>query len=144
MRIPPPNVGDLKMQASSVKFAKALAERIAEILPPSLTIRADGAELDVYADGVSQGGSSAAYIVEDDDDRTLSERLETAARAVLDGVGDAVAEYLTLPWPADAEGGMAMPGARVDAERVHLWFGASEDAAAVTLRPIELGEIIDR
>jgi hypothetical protein len=132
------------MQASSVKFAKALAERITEILPPPLTVRADGAELDVFADGISQGGSSAANIVEDDDGRTLSERVEVAARAVLDGVGDAVAEYLTLPWPVAAEGAMAMPGARADAERLHLWFGGSEAAAAVTLRPIDLGEIIDR
>jgi hypothetical protein len=132
------------MQASSLRFAQALADRIGEILPPPLTIRADGGNLVVSVDGVSQGGSGAAMVVEDDDDRTPAERVETATRAVLDGVQDAVSEYLTLPWPADADGRMATAGVRVDAERVHLWFGGTESAAVVTLRPIELREFIER
>jgi hypothetical protein len=131
------------MRASSRKFARAVAERTGEILPPPLVIRVSGACLDVYADGVSKGGSAAAVIVEADDGGTLSERLESAARAVLGGIQDGVAEYLALPWPLDADGQMAMPGARADAERLHLWFGGGEAAAAVTLRPIELRELVD-
>jgi hypothetical protein len=132
------------MEPSSLRFAQALAERIGEILPPPLTIRADGGNLVVSADGVSQGGSGAAEIVENDDDRTPAERVECAARAVLDGVQDAVSEYLTLPWPADADGRMATAGVRTDAERLHLWFGSTESAAVVTLRPIEFGDLTGR
>lgn len=131
------------MRSSSLKFAQVLAERIGEILPPPLTIRADGGNLVVSADGITLGGSGAAMIVENDDDRTPAERVECAGRAVLDGVQDDVSEYLTLPWPADAGGRMAMAAARVDAERVHLWFGSSEAAAVITLRPIDLREFIE-
>lgn len=132
------------MQPSSLKFAQALAERVGEILPPPLTIRADGGNLVVSADGVSQGGSGAAMIVEDDDDRTVAERVECAARAVLDGIQDDVSEYLTLPWPADADGRMATAGVRVDEARVHLWFGSTESAAVITLSPIDLDDLTRR
>jgi hypothetical protein len=131
------------MQPSSLRFARALAERIGEILPPPLAIRADGGNLVISADDIIHGGSAAASIVEDDDDRTVAERVECAGRAVLDGVQDAVSEYLTLPWPVDVDGGMATAGVRVDAERVHLWFGGSESTAIVTLRLIELGELAE-
>ena len=127
-----------------MRFAQALAERIGEILPPPLTIRADGGNLVVSADGISQGGSGAAMVVENDDDRTVTERVECAARAVLDGIQDDVSEYLTLPWPVDAERRMAMPGVRAHAERLYLWFGSSESAAVITLRPIELGDLAGR
>jgi hypothetical protein len=132
------------MHPSSQRFAQALAERIGEILPPPLTIRADGGNLVVSADGISQGGSGAAMIVEDDDDRTVAERVECAARAVLDGVQDDVSEYLTLPWPAGADGRMATAGVRADEARVHLWFGDSQSAAVITLRSIDLGDLAGR
>jgi hypothetical protein len=130
------------MSISSHRFARTLAERIGEILPPPLTVHVDGSLIDVYADGICQGGSGAAVIVEADDGRTLRERVETAGRAVLSGIQDCVSEYLTRQWPAGADGQMAMPDVRVEAERVHLWFGAAE-AATVTLRPIGLGELIE-
>jgi hypothetical protein len=130
------------MKASSRTFARALAERIGEILPPPLTIHADGRNLVVSVDGIDQGGSAASMIVEVDDGRTLAERVETAGRAVLSGIQDGVSEYLTLPWPVDADGRMAMPGVRADEERVYLWFGSSEADAVVTLRPIGLDQLI--
>jgi len=133
------------MPVSSRRFAQALAERIGEILPPPLTVRADGGDVGVYADGVCQGGSAAAMIVEDDDDdRTVAERVESAGWAVLSGIQDCVSEYLTLQWPAGADRKMALPEVRADEERVHLWFGSSEADATVTLRPIELGDLIER
>jgi hypothetical protein len=132
------------MRVSSLRFALALAERIGEILPPPLTIRAEGSSVDLYADGINQGGSAAAVIVEADDDRTLRERLETAGRAVLSGVQDCVSEYLTLPWPIGVDGRMAIPDVRADEERLYLWFGGSEAGATVTLRPMELDALIER
>jgi hypothetical protein len=132
------------MQASARGFAQALAVRIGEILPPPLTIRVDGCSLDVYADGISQGSSAAAVIVEEDDGRTLSEKLETTGRSVLSGIQDSVSEYLTLPWPKDARGRMATENARADAERLYLWFAGSEAEAVITLRPVDVAEIIDR
>jgi hypothetical protein len=129
------------MRASSRKLALALAERLGEILPPPLVVRALGDCLEVQADGTGWGGSAAAAIVEEEDGRSLAERVETAVRAILSGVQDAAAEYLTLPWPLDAAGAMALPDARTDAERVFAWFGDCEADAAVTLRPIALAEL---
>jgi hypothetical protein len=130
-------------RASSRRLAAALAERIGEVLPPPLVVRVEGPglnQVNLYADGMNQGGSAAAKIVEEDDGHTLAEAVETVVAAVLNGVQDAVAEYLALPWPTDAAGELAWPGARTDGERVHLWFGGSEAAAVLTLRPIAFAE----
>jgi len=129
------------MPASSHKLALALARRIGEVLPPPLGVRAVGGNLEVVrADGAALGGSAAAGIVDEADGRTLDERVETAGQAVLSGIQDCVAEFRTVPWPAREDGGMAMPGARAGAGRLRLWYGDSEEAAVVRLRPIEFEE----
>lgn len=128
------------MRPSSRRLARALAERLAGIVPPPLHVRAGGDIVHVEADGRALGGSAAACIVEADDDRTDGERLECAIRAVLDGVQDCVAERLARPWPADAgdtpAGAMALPGARAEGGGARLWYGSGEDDAVVALRPI--------
>ncbi len=130
------------MRTSSRKLALALAERLGEVLPPPLGVRALGDCLEVQADGTGWGGSAAADIVGHEDGRSPAERVETAVRAMLGGVQDAASEYLTLPWPVDAAGTMALPEARTDAERVHAWFGGSEADAVLTLRPITFAELV--
>jgi hypothetical protein len=132
------------MNPSSYRLALAFVERFGEVLPPPVTIHAVGSRLDLHADGVLLGGSDAVCILEEEDGRALPELAECVGHAVLDGIQDCTAEYLATPWPTEAGGEMAMPHARADAGRLHLWYGASEAAAVVRLRPIELDEVIDR
>lgn len=129
------------MSASSHRLASLLAERIAEILPPPLTVRASGDALKLYADGIAVGGATAASILEDGDD---AEQVRTAAWAVLSTIQDDVMEHLTEPWPVGAGGQGALPEARIDASHLHLWFGEREEAAVVRLRPISLAEVLGR
>jgi hypothetical protein len=76
--------------------------------------------------------------LEDDDDRTPSERAEVAARAVLSGLQDDVMYYLTEQWPVDGQGNLAFPEAQAEAGTLHLWFGGSEETAVIRLQPIAL------
>ena|SRR5215207_2614680 len=124
------------MRASSHELALALAQRIGTVLPPPLTAAASGPHVELHADGARVGGSAAAAIADEEDDRTFAERVETATLAVLSTLQDDVAEYLTVEWPREADGAMALPGARVAGGRVHLWFGRSESAPAVGFDPI--------
>lgn len=130
------------MRASSHKLAAALADRIGEILPPPLTSHARGSSVLVYANEIGVGSTMAPLILEENDDRTIAERAECVARAVLSTIQDEIAEYLTLEWPVDAWGKMAMPSARTASERLYLWYGESEAEAVITLRPINFEEFI--
>ena len=96
----------------------------------------------VYASENGVGSTMSPLIVEDDDDRTIAERAECVARAVLSTIQDDVAEYLTLPWPVDAWGKMVMPGARTESERLYLWYGESEAEPVISLTPIDFHEFI--
>ena len=99
-----------------------------------------GYVLAVYAQGRDQGGSAAASIVADHDDRTDAERVETAIRAILSGVRDSVSEYLTAQWPAVSDGGMALPECRAVGEWFHLWYG-DESAPVIVLPPVHIREL---
>lgn len=102
-----------------------------------------GSEIHVYAHEARIGGSSAATIVDDDDGRTLGEKLESAARAVLGSVQDDVSEFLHEPWPSDQRHVMAMPGSRSDEEWLHIWYGRDERAPVVGMAAIRIAEITD-
>ena len=129
------------MNASSHRLAMALAERIGEVLPAPLTIRAAGSGVSLIADGELLGGSDAPSILDDEDDGVFSERVETAARAALDGIQDCVMRYLTEEWPIDSQGTLALPDARTEAGVLHIWYGTSEKTAAIRLRPIATSAI---
>ena len=122
---------------NSHRLAAMLAERLLNVMPDGLTVHADGDEVDVRNDRGSIGGSASSFIVEDDDGRSLEEKLETASWAVLSGVQDVVAEELRLEWPVLEEGGMALPGVRRTGHELHLWFGA-EATPVLRLRSIDL------
>src|SRR5437764_114836 len=51
------STGAGRMRASSRKLAIALAERLGDVVPPPLTLRAEGGGVSIYADGVLQRGS---------------------------------------------------------------------------------------
>jgi len=130
------------MRASSRKLAALLATRLDEILPPSLSARAEGPRLSIFVGDEAQCGSAAAVLVEDDDDE-LDVRLETAIRAVLSGVQDCVIRHQREPWPESGrQGALPMPGARVEQGLVQLWFG-DERAPDVRLTPFERSQLME-
>lgn len=129
------------MPAPSHRLARALADRLGEVLPPPFTVQAEGGGLALYLDGAPTGGNHATRILDEEDGRTLAEKVETAAWADLSGIQDCVSRDLASQWPPDGRGGMALPGVRVADGIAHLWFGEREEAAALALRPIPLAEL---
>ncbi|MGI8332415.1 hypothetical protein ACRYCC_20790 [Actinomadura scrupuli] len=124
------------MPASSHDLAAALAARLGPVLPSGLTVRADGDRVSVHSGETEVGGSAAAALIGDEDGRSVEEKIETASRAVLGGVQDAVAEWLTEPWPE----GLAAPGARVAGGHLHLWYG-EERAPVLGLSSVDLADM---
>jgi len=76
-----------------------------------------------------------------DDDSSLGDVVCSMAIAVLGGVQDSVIRIRRERWPRLPTGDIALPDGRADSGRVYLWFGASEDHAVLTLRPIDLREL---
>jgi hypothetical protein len=131
------------MRPSSHKLAHALAARLSAVLPPPYSARAADAAVAVFAGEQLCGILGAPSFLDDADDEPAETRIESIADAVLSGVQDYVADDSTEPWPREADGEMAMPGARVDGAALHLWFGRDESAPAVALRPIQFSELVE-
>ena len=134
------------MAASSRKLAALMASRLARVVPPPFAIGATDSGVGVYIGREALtllGGSNAASIVEDDDDRTAGERIESAVAAIMDGVQDCVAEELREPWPSLDRVTMALPNTRRDEKRICMWFGEDERAPVVALSPIEIADLED-
>ncbi len=132
------------MAASSHRLAAAVASRLAAVAPVPLTVRAEGEVVSVYGtteSSKSLGGSAAATIVEELDDRTIAEKIEAAVHAMLSGVQDVVTEVSRQPWPRAERGGMALPNVRSDGTRVHLWYGDDERAPVIRFPPIAIAEV---
>ncbi|MBA2323347.1 MAG: hypothetical protein H0V92_04770 [Pseudonocardiales bacterium] len=86
------------------------------------------------------GSTGMAALVEDSENLDhRPENLETAARAVLSGVQDWIADTTTQPWPG-AGGQMPNPDARVRSDAIEMWFG-DDDQPVLRLRPIRLSDI---
>jgi hypothetical protein len=127
----------------SHRLASAVAARLAEVVPSSLSVRSDGLLVNVYRKAeptIPLGGSAAAQIISDDDGRSLPEKARVAVASILNGVQDCVAEELAEPWP-QVSGKMAQPNARTDGERVYLWYGDVERFPVISLAPIRLAEL---
>jgi len=77
------------------------------------------------------GGSAAAAILDDEDDRDLAERARTVVQAVLNGTQDVVIEELKEGWPP----------ARTGADLLS-WYG-DETTPVVRLNAIPLSELIE-
>jgi hypothetical protein len=71
----------------------------------------------------------------------LAERLKTAVYDVLDSVQDTASEHLRTPWPSVDGRKMAMPGVRIGASSIHLWYGESEKAPVLAIPEIPFTEI---
>lgn len=129
------------MAASSRKLAAAVAARLARVVPPPVTVSAEGDLVSVHAGGKSLGSSGAAVIVGDDDERTAEEKMDSAVRAILDGVQDLVTRELREPWPREQRGGLALPNVRNDGSASAFWFGRDEQTPALALPSIHLAEV---
>ncbi|HEY9225639.1 MAG TPA: hypothetical protein VIP11_03260 [Gemmatimonadaceae bacterium] len=145
------------MQLSARKLAAALASRLTAVvpLPVRVFVEETPKPLLLPDEGIDEiivrvasgselwGGQVLSDLdLEPDDDSSVPDLAAGWAATVLSGVQDSVSTILREPWPRLHSGGMALPDARADALRVHLWYGASEDRAALSLRPIELSEIV--
>jgi len=124
------------------RFATAIAERLNQVVPPGFSVRATGSSVDVYTRGDDRHASAGAEIIADNDGRSLVERMEVAARAILDGAQDGIMEILTEQWPLGPGGEFAHPVVRVDGRQLLMWFG-EEGAPVIVLPPLSIDEIVE-
>lgn len=125
---------------SSLRLAEELASRLSTIVPSGYSVRAEGPSVRVSSGNVQLGGSSAALIVDEKDNRSSDQKIENAIRSVLSRIQDCVMQALTEPWPQTQNGQIALPGARSDGKSVFLWYGV-EDDPDVLLSPINIEEM---
>src|SRR5205823_5608404 len=125
---------------SPERFAAAVADRLNAVVPRSISVRAEVTTI-CLCDTSWRQASSAAKIVTDDDDRSLVERAETAARSILNATQDVVMESTREQWPHPTGAANApYPDARVVSDQLQMWFG-DEAAPALRLKPIDLTEL---
>jgi hypothetical protein len=124
------------------RFAAAIAERLDQVIPPGLSVRAEGTSVNVYAAKTSRHASGSAETITDDDGRTLVERISTAALVILGGAQDAVMDILTEEWPLGPDGSVVYPASRVEGDNLLMWFG-DEQAPVLGLPPLDLTELTD-
>jgi len=129
-------------RASPDRFAAAMAARLTGVVPSGVTVRSSGVSVDVYAGADDRHASAGATIIGDEDGRSLAERIETAAWAILNGAQDGVMEILREQWPIAADGRAAEPGARAEGDELRMWFG-DENAPTVVLAPLNLRDVVD-
>src|SRR6266496_2443081 len=80
------------------RFAAAVATRLNSVVPAGLSVRAEGAGVTLY-DPQSWGASLAADFLADEDGRSIVERVETVAYAIMNSVQDEVMESTKEQWP---------------------------------------------
>lgn len=131
------------MRASSRKLAAAVAARLQPVLPSGIQARSHDAHLGVFLDGTEVGGSDAAAIVEDEDDRTLQERTSAAVHATLSGIQDCIVEHLRKRWPlAAATNDLVLPVVESDGSLLQLSYGDRDTPGAIKLAPIDVSELV--
>lgn len=121
------------------RFAAALVERLALVLPKGFSISSEGHNLTLDTpDGL--GNSAWAGAV--DENPTDFALYPDAAWVVLSSIQDGVTLTLRECWPLIIVGGehkMAMPGAKVAEDTLELWYG-DEEAPVIRFPPIKLSE----
>jgi hypothetical protein len=130
------------MPALSSNLAVELAARLEAVVPANFSIRAEGDQIGVYQGERLLGGSAAASIVDEEDERALSEKIAAASRAVLDAVQDCIIEELHEPWPRMVDGSLALPESETDGRRVYFWYGSYRgELRFVQLTPLEIAAV---
>jgi hypothetical protein len=141
------------MPLSALRLGEALAYRLNAIVPSPIHVSAEppsssalrrDADVIVRVAHRAEPWSSQGFSNVDlrpRGDSSLGDVACDMAVAMLGGVQDSVVRILRERWPRLPTGDLTLPDGRADSERVYLWYGVSEDRAAVTLEPIELREI---
>jgi hypothetical protein len=124
---------------SADRFAAALATRLDSVVPPGLSVRARGFVVGV-CDPQWWGGSAIADIVAIEDGRSIVERVETAAQAILSGIQDEVMETTKEQWPVGSTG-VGNPEVRVIGDELRMWFG-DESKPVLRLDSLDLNELV--
>ena len=125
---------------SPARFAAAVATRLNSVVPAGLSVRAKGAGVTLY-DPESWGPSLAAEHLTKEDGRSIVQRVESVAYAIMNAIQDEVMESTKEQWPLGPRGA-AEPAARVIGGELHLWFG-DKDAPILRLDPLDLLEVAD-
>ena len=123
-------------------FTRVVASRLNEVVPRGFSVRAHGVNVDVYGGQGHRPASAAGMIIGLDDDRSLQERMETAARSILAGAQTEIMELLREQWPVGPNRQAAEPDARVVKDQLRMWFG-KEDAPVVRLQSVPMDEIFE-
>lgn len=129
------------MRAISPNLARILATRLDSVVPAPFRLSARGGRLEVYVGENLDSTPSTLEMIVDDQSRELAERLESAVSAILSEVQDTISEHLHTPWPSVDGRHMALPGVRVDAELIHLWYG-DEQAPVLRISAVKIADII--
>jgi hypothetical protein len=126
--------------STAVALARALAGRMAEVVPEEVVVAAHRSTVSVELRG-DQESIDIEPVVDQAGDPT--ENIEAAAFMVLSGVQDLISESTATPWPpvVDANGrALPYPHADVVMGELLLSFGDPENPALV-LRSIPLAEL---
>jgi hypothetical protein len=130
-----------KQSAAALRFAAEVAARLDKVVPPGLSVRAEGTSVNVYSATDDRHASAGAELISEEDGRSLSERAALAALGILDGAQDGVMEILREQWPVSAARNAPDAGTRVDGNLLLMWFG-DENAPVITLPPLNLDDVV--
>jgi hypothetical protein len=127
------------MNVSSRNLAIDISGRLNDFAPEGLSISSTNGAIEVYSGGQMVGGSPALDIIEENDGRSVTDRVETAVQATLSGIQDVIIEDIHGPWPGPPGPGseLPLPECRVAGDELLIWFGDQETPALV-LPPIRL------
>jgi hypothetical protein len=127
------------MNVSFRNLAVSISGQLDDLVPDGLSIGSADGTIEVYSGGRVVGGSPALEIIDENDDRSVSARIETAVRATLSGIQDVIIEYIHSPWPGQQDHGAEIPepNCRVTGDELLVWFG-DEAAPTLVLPPIRL------
>jgi len=140
------------MPLTALRLAEALASRLGAIVPspirvvverPSSVLGRDSDVIIRVVDGAEPWGGQG---FSDSDlrahgDSSVGEVLCIMAIAMRGGVQYSIVRILRERWPRLPTGDIALPDGRADSGHVYLWFGALENHAVLTLRPLDLHEL---
>jgi hypothetical protein len=127
------------MNVSSRNLAIDISDRLNDFVPEDLSISSANGAIEVYSGGQMVGGSPALDIIEENDGRSVTDRVETAVQSTLSGIQDVIIEDIHGPWPGPPGPGpeLPLPECRVSGDELLIWFG-DEENPALALPPIRL------
>ena len=133
--------------AAAVILARDLAQRLSTVMPPGVSVTADGGNI-VVSDGRDSDGTGLVPLVDQPGD--LADNIVTAASAVLNTVQDLATLTLGQGWPPsrgtqpgtfESAANLPLPSVEVRDRSLRLWYG-ERDRPALELAPIDLTELL--